>query len=96
MDHLESWAKRTLIAVLLLVAILLPLASAFPDGLEKVAETLGIEEMKPLWPAPLPDYKLPFIDDPYLRTLLAGLTGFFLVLLATWGLGRGLRRRRKS
>ncbi|MEM2905797.1 MAG: PDGLE domain-containing protein [Candidatus Bathyarchaeia archaeon] len=93
---MERWARRTLIAVVLLTALLLPLASDFPDGLEKVAETLGVEEIPPFWNAPLPDYTVPLTGNQYLRTLLAGLTGLLLVLIATWGLGYALRRRRES
>lgn len=93
---MERWTKKTLTAIVLLTALLLPLASAFPDGLEKVAESLGVKQMAPFWNAPLPDYALPLVENPYLSALLAGLTGFVLVLLATWGLGRALRRKKSQ
>jgi len=78
---------KALILILICLAILMPLASDFPDGLETVAETLGIEEHEPLWKGLMPDYTLTIIDNPYISTLLAGIFGVLLVLCATLLLG---------
>jgi len=78
---------KALILTLAFLSILLPLASNAPDGLERVAETLGIEEQKPAWEGLMPDYTLPTIDNPYISTLLAGFFGVFLVLGVSFILG---------
>lgn len=78
---------KALILILVCLAVLIPFASNFPDGLEKVAETLGIEEHTPTWTGLMPDYTLPTIDDPYVSTLLAGTFGIFLVLGVAFALG---------
>ncbi len=50
-----------------------------PDGLETVLEGQEVEESTPVWMAPL-DY-----GSDYATTLLMGMIGFGLVLLATFG-----------
>jgi len=83
---------KALILTLVCLAILIPFASSFPDGLEKVVETLGIEEHTPTWTGLMPDYALPTIDDPYVSTLLAGTFGVFLVLGVTFMLGMAITK----
>lgn len=78
---------EALILILACLAVLTPLASDFPDGLERVAETLGIEERESAWKGLMPDYTLPAIDNPYASTLLAGAFGVFLVLCVAFILG---------
>ena len=78
---------KALILILLCLAVLIPFASEFPDGLEKVAETLGVKENEPSWTGLMPDYKLPIIGTPYISTLAAGVFGVFLVFCMTFMLG---------
>ena len=78
---------KVIILTLICLAVLTPLASDFPDGLEKVAETLGIEEHDPTWKGLMPDYTLPTIDNPYISTFVAGTFGIFLVLGVAFILG---------
>ena len=78
---------KVIILTLICLAVLTPLASDFPDGLEKVAETLGIEEHDPAWKGLMPDYTLPTIDNPYISTFVAGTFGVFLVLGVAFILG---------
>lgn len=78
---------RTLIIILVCLGVLIPFASNAPDGLEKVAETFGIEEHEPIWTGLMPDYTFPVIDNDYISTLLAGVIGVFLVLGAAFALG---------
>ena len=75
--------------------MLAPLASADPDGLERVAENLGFADQgeEPGFQV-LPDYTIPGIDDPRLSTILAGLIGVVIVFVLMVGLGRLLRARR--
>ncbi len=71
------WAKISLAVIILLLAVFIPLASAFPDGLERVAETLGVVESEPVWHAPIPDYFINIGGD-WLGTFTAGLIGVAL------------------
>ncbi|MGQ9530094.1 MAG: PDGLE domain-containing protein [Candidatus Bathycorpusculaceae bacterium] len=85
---------KTLIIILVGLAILIPFASEFPDGLEKVAETLGIEESASPWEGLMPDYKLPTITEPYISTLAAGVFGVFLVFCTAFMLGMAIDKSR--
>lgn len=76
------WAKISLISIAILLAVFIPLASAFPDGLEKVAESLGVGETEPFWSAPIPDYFIGIGGD-WLGTLAAGLIGVVLVAIVS-------------
>ena len=62
------------------LAVLLPFASCYPDGLETVVHNAGLEEPNAFWHGLLPDYSLPTIKDPYFSTLVSGLAGILLVL----------------
>ncbi len=68
------------IIVALLLAILSPLASSYPDGLEKVAEDLGFlsKGQGPLYNI-IPDYVFPGIHDEKLATIIAGVLGVLLI-----------------
>ncbi len=85
------WVGGLAIAVLL--AILSPLASAHPDGLEWVAEQRGFLELAqgPLYEI-IPDYVLPGIANEALATMLAGVVGVGLVLGATLAVAYARRR----
>jgi len=77
----------TVMALGLLVALGLalfvaPVACSWPDGLEKVAETLGFGSKasgQPLLAAPVSDYELPGIGSPVVATALAGAIGTLVV-----------------
>ena len=64
----------------LLLAVFSPLASAYPDGLEKVAEDLGFlsKGQGPLYNI-IPDYAFPGIQDEKLATIAAGVLGVVLI-----------------
>ena len=78
---------KALILIIVGLAILIPFASSYPDGLEKVAETLNVEETEPLWKGLMPDYTTPAIEHPYFSTLAAGLCGLIIVSAAAYTLG---------
>lgn len=80
-------------AILVGLVILIPFASTYPDGLEKVAETLHIEEQAPFWQGLFPDYTLPIVENPYFTTLISGVIGFFIVLGIAWILGIIITRK---
>lgn len=86
---------RALILILICLAVFIPFASNAPDGLERAAGTLGIEEHTPMWRGLMPDYTLPTIDNPYLSTLVAGTLGVFLVLAVALVLGIAMNKSNK-
>lgn len=80
--------------VSLAVVLLSPLASADPDGLERVATDLGFLGRAQGAPFEiLPNYSLPLLGDTPASTILAGLIGALLLAGLVWALGRGLRTR---
>ena len=86
------WIVGLLIA--LAVTLISPLASAWPDGLERVAENKGfIEDAQDAPYEVIPDYVLPGIGNEALATILAGIVGTLVVFGLAYGLGILLRRR---
>lgn len=89
----RNWFILGIVIVAVLLAVFTPLASDAPDGLEKVAETLGVHEPQPIYSAPLPDYTVPILGEGYLSTIVAGYIGLAIVVIATMLLGRALAKR---
>jgi cobalt/nickel transport system permease protein len=88
------WIGGLVLAALL--AVLAPLASAFPDGLEWVAEQQGFLDVARDAPyAIMPDYVFPGIGDERLATVLAGVVGV-LIVVAVMALVGATRRKRES
>lgn len=73
-----------------------PLASRWPDGLERTAEVLGFQAAAtaPMVSAPLPEYEMPGVGDGVLATSLAGAAGTLVAFLLAWWLARVLVPRR--
>ena len=70
-----------------------PFASGWPDGLEKVAATLGFDATAapaPVLPAPLPDYGIPGLSSVVLSTVIVGLAGTLVAFLLAFVLARVL------
>jgi hypothetical protein len=88
-----------LAAALVIAVFISPLASYWPDGLERVAENLGFSKKAAqsgtsVWAhSPLPDYLIPGIQDKGWATALAGLLGTLVMVGLGWGLARLLRRK---
>jgi cobalt/nickel transport system permease protein len=82
-------------AIVSLFAVLLsPLASANPDGLERVAEDMGFLHMGQNAPYQiLPDYTIPFLGNTALSTIVAGAVGALVVLGIMIVVGQSLRRK---
>jgi cobalt/nickel transport system permease protein len=72
------WVVGLVIAVVLAIAS--PLASAYPDGLEWVAEQRGFLDaaQEPVYQI-IPDYVLPGVSNEALATILAGIIGTLIV-----------------
>ena len=80
--------------VLLLAVLGTWLASASPDGLDRVSEDLGFKEREQVvFQAPLADYAIPALP-PSVSGAGAGLIGTLLVGALAWGVGRVLARPR--
>lgn len=80
--------------VSLAVVLLSPLASADPDGLERVAGDLGFLGQGGSAPYQLiPDYTLPFLGQTPLSTIFAGLIGIAVVGAIIVLLGQGMRAK---
>jgi cobalt/nickel transport system permease protein len=86
------WAVGLLLALGL--AILAPLASANPDGLEWVAEQQGfLDNAQNSAYNIIPDYVFPGISNEALATIVAGIIGVLLVFLVVAGIGYTRRKR---
>jgi len=87
------WIVGLLIALAL--ALLSPLASPHPDGLERVAEDKGFLETarEPLYEL-IPDYLFPGIADEAAATMVAGVAGTLLLFGLGYSLARLLRQQR--
>jgi hypothetical protein len=85
------------LALALLLAILSPLASSAPDGLERVAENQGFIEAAKGGPYNLiADYLFPGIHNEAAAKILAGLVGTAIIFGITYGVARLLRWRRRE
>ena len=77
----------------LFLAILSPLASSSPDGLERVAEDKGFIETALDAPYEIiPDYVMPGVVSEAVATILAGIVGALIL----FGIGYGLARLLKA
>lgn len=80
--------------IALLLAVLSPLASSHPDGLEWVAEQKGfLDSAQGAVFNLIPDYALPGISNAALATILAGVIGVIVVFGIAYLIGRSDRRK---
>jgi PDGLE domain len=88
-----KWWYGVLVLALLL-AILSPLASSSPDGLERVAEDRGFIDvaMAPIFSI-FPDYVIPGVTNEAMATILAGLLGTLILFGIGFGLAKLLRTK---
>ncbi len=90
----RGWLYAGVLASLVVV-LLSPLASASPDGLERVAENLGFLEIGAAAPYRLlPDYTIPLLGETPLSTITAGAVGALVLLGLMIVLGRIMNGRR--
>lgn len=82
------------LAIAIVLAVLSPLASTHPDGLEWVAEQQGFIEAAREAPYELiPDYVFPGISNEAVATIVAGIVGSLIVFAITYLVAAGRRRR---
>jgi cobalt/nickel transport system permease protein len=89
------WIAGLVIAVVL--AVVSPLASSHPDGLEWVAEQKGFLDVMraPLYTI-IPDYALPGVSNQAVATILAGIVGLLIVFSVALGVAYVRRNRRQA
>jgi len=82
------------VVIALVVVLLSPLASASPDGLERVAKDMGFISAGQISPFEIiPDYTIPFLGETPLSTIVAGAIGVLVVLGIAFVTGRSLQKR---
>jgi cobalt/nickel transport protein len=92
--------KEIIIGLIIALAIamfLSPLASTFPDGLEKVAHDIGFvnkSEQGHFFKALLPDYIFPGIKNEQLATSLSGLLGTLTIFAIGFSVALLLKKRK--
>lgn len=88
-----SWGILGVI-ITLGVVLLSPLASANPDGLERVASDLGFLDLAQESPFRIfSDYLLPSIKDAGISTILAGLIGVLIIGTTTFLIARNFAKK---
>jgi cobalt/nickel transport system permease protein len=89
----RGWVVAGLL-ISIAVVLLSPLASADPDGLERVAVDLGFLSKGADAPYQIiPDYTLPFLGETTLSTIFAGTIGVLVVGAIIVLLGQGMKAK---
>ena len=85
-----GWILYGLLIALGLALFVGPFACPWPDGLEMLAKTVGIDSRAStaLIAAPLADYRLPLVGSATLATAIAGAIGTVLAFVAAYALAR--------
>lgn len=88
MNPTTKYCMISLFATIAITSMLLPFASTAPDGLEKVAETLGFDDLakEANTFAPMRDYDANG-DGSYAGALIAGTAGALATLCLGFGAG---------
>jgi cobalt/nickel transport system permease protein/cobalt/nickel transport protein len=77
-----------------IVACAVAFASAYPDGLEHVAERLSFSSLavgNGFSIAPMPDYSVPFVHSKFLSGFVAGAIGVAVSFMAIFIPGKLMR-----
>ncbi|MEX0762210.1 MAG: PDGLE domain-containing protein [Dehalococcoidia bacterium] len=91
---LRWWIVGYFIAIA--VALISPLASGNPDGMERVAEDQGfIEESQEAGYQIIPDYVFPGIENEAVATMIAGVAGTTILYVLVAGAAYLALRRKK-
>ena len=79
------------------LALISPIASKFPDGLDKTAEDQNFAEKASEGSFKIiPDYSFPGIENEALATIIAGILGTLLVLLIAFGIAELLKVKKSN
>ncbi len=92
----SKWWLLALLACLV-VAVLSPLASSSPDGLERVAEDKGFLALAEAAPFQvIADYVFPGVASEAVATIIAGVIGTLLLFCLAYGIAWLLVTTRKK
>jgi len=89
----------SLIACGLIIILAVIFSSSSPDGLESVAEKMGLSnlaEAQGVFDAPMQQYLIPSIKKPLLSASVAGLAGAAIVFVGTMFVARRIIKRRRD
>ena len=85
--------KKALVGLALILvglAVLLPLASSNPDALDAVTANLGLRQQISMWQGIMPGYSIPLVGNNYTSTLISGIGGVLMVVVAGLVVGKVL------
>ena len=85
--------KRMIMLSLVIVILAAFFASSAPDGLEKVAETLGFINAGVERTSVMTDYNVPVVKQAGLSTSLAGIVGVLICFISFAGVAFVLRSK---
>ena len=77
--------------IMVFLVVFIPFASSSPDGLQTVANALGLQAREPFWAGLMAGYKVTAIGDSYFSTFLAGSLGTLMVLAVSFLLGNAMK-----
>jgi len=86
-----------LIIAVIVAFFLSPLASSWPDGLEKVARDHGFMvkgEQGSVFKSPIPDYIFPGLKNEKMATAISGLLGTLVIFGIGYGLASLLKKNK--
>jgi hypothetical protein len=84
---------KNIILLSVLIAVLAAFfASSNPDGLEKVAGSLGFMDRGIERSSAMTDYSIPFLSQEGISTSIAGILGIFITLGLFWVTALFLRK----
>ena len=82
-------------AIIIMFAILLPLASKTPDGVQNLVATNGTKQQQPVWNGIMANYSVA-IGNQYISTLCAGLLGIGFIMASCLALSIAIAPRKKK
>ena len=82
--------------IAIFLVVLIPFASSNPDGLEKVVITYGAQEQQSIWSGIMADYSIFSNGNQYISTLVAGIFGIVVVLVASLVLSKVMTSNGKN
>ncbi len=92
----EKRALPVVVAIIVMLILLSPFASSFPDGLEKAAEVHSFAgKASIVLKTAMADYALPGVANASLSTIIAGAIGAVLVFALAFTAGRSIMFKRK-
>jgi hypothetical protein len=85
------------LSIALLLAIISPLASKFPDGLDRFAEEYNFTDKaaEPFFTV-IPDYSFPGITSDISATIIAGVLGTLILFGLVFGLATLLKSKHEA